>query len=162
MAHVPMSPVAAHSSVLGMRRRRAVANARAKLFREPLPDRLARYVLGTAYVCQPARIADLPYFLWWMLRDVLRGGTVVPDPDETHARPDTFAGVARRAAPQTVLAAAKLGFFPLAHFGPLKWWTRKNRMVLMLGQQRTNKNVRRLMRKQTYQVTFDVAFDEVI
>src|SRR3569833_640051 len=82
MAHVPMSPVAAHSSVLGRRRRRAVANARAKLFREPLPDRLARYVLGTAYVCQPARIADLPYFLWWMLRDVLRGGTVVPDPDE--------------------------------------------------------------------------------
>ncbi len=162
MAHVPMSPVAAHSMVIGMRRRRAVASARATLFREPLADRLARYVLGTAYVCHPKRIADLPYLLWWMLWDFARGGTVVPNPARTHARPDTFAGVARRPSPQSILAAARLGFFPLAHFGPLKWWTRKDRMVLQLGQQRSNKNVRRLMRKKSYEVTFDLAFDEVI
>jgi leucyl/phenylalanyl-tRNA--protein transferase len=162
MAHVPMSPVAAHSTVLGMRRRRAVASARATLFQEPLPDRLARYVLGTAYVFHPKRIADLPYLLWWVLWDLARGGTVVPDPARTHARPDTFAGVARRASPQSILAAARLGFFLLTHFGPLKWWTRQNRMVLFLNEQHIAKRLRRDMRKSAYRVTFDEAFDEVI
>jgi leucyl/phenylalanyl-tRNA---protein transferase len=162
MAELPMSPVAAHSLVIGMRRQRAVASSRANLFRETLFEKLARYALGTAFAFHPKRIADLPYLCWEMLRDLARGGTVVPDPAATYPRADSFAGVMRKASPSSILAGARLGFFPLSHMGPLKWWTRKNRMVLMLGEQRTGKNVRRLMRKNTYQVTFDAAFDEVI
>ena len=96
-----------------------------------------------------------------MLRDLARGGTAVPGPASV-ARPDSFAGVACGISPERVLAAARLGFFPLSHCGPLKWWTRKERMVLTLGEQRITKNLKRLMRKNPYRVTFDTAFDEVI
>jgi len=135
---------------------------RAQLFRETLPETAMRWIMGTVYACHPKRIADLPYLIWWTLADLARGGTSVPDPTATHPRPDTFAGVARAISPDTVLAAARLGFFPWCHFGPLKWWTRKNRMVLFLGEQHIAKRLRRDMKKTDYRVTFDSAFDEVI
>jgi len=135
---------------------------RAQLFRETLPEAAMRWIMGTAYACHPKRIADLPYLIWWTLADLARGGTSVPDPATTHPRPDTFAGVARAISPDTVLAAARLGFVPWCHFGPLKWWTRKDRMVLFLGEQHIAKRLRRDMKKTGYRVTFDSAFDEVI
>ncbi len=135
---------------------------RDQLFRETVPERLLRCLMGTAYACQPKRIRDLPYLLWWILADLARGGTAVPDPATTRPRPNTFAGVARAISPERVLAAARLGFFPWCHFGPLKWWTRENRMVLVLDEQRITKNIRRNMRKNPYKVTFDRAFDDVI
>ncbi len=87
---------------------------------------------------------------------------MLPDPAATRTRPDSFAGLVRGISPETILAAARSGFFPWCHFGPLKWWTRKERMVLTLGEQRITKNLKRLMRKNPYRVTFDKAFDDVI
>lgn len=121
-----------------------------------------RWLLGTLYALRPVRIADLPYLLWHCAADLLRGGTRVPDPARTRARPDTFGGVCRDISPETVLAAARLGFFPWCHFGPLKWWTRRERMVLHTPDFRMTKNLRRIMRKAPHRVTFDQAFDDVI
>ncbi len=140
----------------------AAHSDRARLFRETPSETALRWIMGTAYACHPKRVSDLPFLLWWMLADVARGGTVVPDPAATHARPDTFAGVARNISPETVLAAARLGFFPWCHLGPLKWWTRQNRMVLFLGERHIAKRLKRDMKKSPYRVTFDKAFDEVI
>ncbi len=94
--------------------------------------------------------------------DILRGGTVVPDPKRTRPVPDTFGGVARDISAETVLAAARLGFFPWCHCGPLKWWTRKNRMVLFFAEYHIAKRLKREMKKAPYRVTFDKAFAEVI
>jgi leucyl/phenylalanyl-tRNA---protein transferase len=137
-------------------------STRSALFRETPSEFAMRWLMGTAYACHPKRAADLPYLLYWTLADMARGGTVVPDPAHTHARPDTFGGVARNPSPETVLAAARLGFFPWCHLGPLKWWTRRNRMVLFLGEHHIAKRLKRDMRKSAYRVTFDQAFDEVI
>ena len=82
-------------------------------------------------------------------------------PARTVARPDTFGGICRDISPETVLAAARLGFFPWSHVGPLKWWTRKERMLLVPAEYRIAKDARRLMRRNAYTVTFDSAFDEV-
>ena len=114
---------------------------RAQLFRETLPETAMRWIMGTAYGCHPKRIADLPSPA---VVDACRPRPrrqSVPDGSATHPRPDTFAGVARAVSPDTVLAAARLGFFPWCHFGPLKWWTRQNRMVLFLGEQRVAKRL---------------------
>jgi leucyl/phenylalanyl-tRNA---protein transferase len=138
------------------------ADPRAALFRESLADRVRRWLLGTAYACHPRRVADLPHLVAFSLVDMARGGTRIPNPCATHSRPDTFAGVCRDFSPSTVMAAARMGFFPWAHFGPLKWWTRKNRMVLFLDERHTPKRLRRDMKKAPYRVTFDEAFDEVI
>jgi leucyl/phenylalanyl-tRNA--protein transferase len=142
--------------------RGAVPDPRDELFRESASDRVRRWLLGTAYACHPKRIGDLPHLLAHSAADIARGGTRVPDQGATHSRPDTFAGICRDISPATIMAAARLGFFPWAHFGPLKWWTRKNRMVLFLDEQHMPKRLRRDMKKSAYRVTFDQAFDEVV
>jgi leucyl/phenylalanyl-tRNA--protein transferase len=137
-------------------------DARTRLFRETPSQTALRWIMGLAYACHPKRIVNLPFLLSWMLADVALGGTVVPDPRRTHLRPDTFAGVARNVTPDTVLAAARLGFFPWCHIGPLTWWTRQNRMVLFLDERHIAKRLKRDMKKSPYRVTFDTAFDDVI
>ena len=135
---------------------------RARLFRETPSQAAMRWIMGTAYACQPRRVGNLPYLWWWTLADLARGGTRIPDQARTHPRPDTFAGVARGICPETILAAARRGFFPWCHFGPLKWWTRENRLVLFSGEQHIPKRLAREMRKTGRRVTFDQAFDEVV
>jgi leucyl/phenylalanyl-tRNA--protein transferase len=135
---------------------------RRRLFRETPKEKLIRWVMGTAYACQPKRLADVPYLLWNMTADMARGGTRVPSDATTHARPDTFAGVCRDISPANIIAAARRGFFPWAHVGPLKWWTRSERMVLTPAEFRHSKDAKRLMRRGTYRVTFDEAFEDVI
>ena len=140
----------------------AELDPRAAFFRESPAETLLRWLMGTAYACHPSRVHELPYLLALTLIDIARGGTRVPAQSATHARPDTFAGVCRDISPETIMAAARLGFFPWAHLGPLKWWTRKSRMVLFLNEHRVSKRLRREFKKSTYRVTFDEAFDEVI
>ena len=140
---------------------RRASGPRALLFRETLPETLERWLLGIAYVCHPKRIADLPQ-LCGGYSATLPAAAQPSRPGTSLSRPDTFAGVACGISPERVVAAARLGFFPLIHCGPLKWWTRTERMVLPLGAQRITKNLKRLMRKNAYRVTFDTAFDEVI
>ncbi|MEI9899230.1 MAG: leucyl/phenylalanyl-tRNA--protein transferase [Hyphomicrobium sp.] len=118
--------------------------------------------MGTAFALHPRRIADVPFLLWDMACDIYRGGTKLPSAATERARPDTFAGVCRDLTPERVIAAARRGYFPWCHVGPLKWWTRQNRMVLFLGEQHMAKRLRRDMRKSDYLITFDTAFDEVI
>jgi leucyl/phenylalanyl-tRNA--protein transferase len=132
------------------------------MFRESLSQTLERWLWGTAYALMPRRVADVPYLLWNVARDLLRGGTRVPDPARTSPRPDTFGGVCRDVSAETVLAAARLGFFPWCHVGPLKWWTRKERMVLFFDEHHIAKRLRRDMRKSPYRITFDEAFEDVI
>jgi leucyl/phenylalanyl-tRNA--protein transferase len=132
------------------------------LFRESFWAAARRWLYGAVYALMPQRIASLPQLLWHSAVDILRGGTPVPDPARTRATPNTFGGVCRDPSAETVLAAARLGFFPWCHFGPLKWWTRKERMVLFFDEHHMSKRLRRDMRKAAYRVTFDEAFDDVI
>jgi leucyl/phenylalanyl-tRNA--protein transferase len=141
---------------------REVARRRQLMFRESFLAKLQRWILGTAYALMPRRVVDLPFLVWHVAMDLLRGGTVIPDPARTRSRPDTFGGVCRNISADTVLEAARLGFFPWCHLGPLKWWTRKQRMVLFLEEHHISKRLRREMRKSTYRVSFDEAFEDVI
>lgn len=121
-----------------------------------------RWVLGTAYALQPQRLASLPHLLFWTAQDLIRGGTRMPDQNRTKSRPDTFGGVVRDLSPETYLAALRLGFFPWAHCGPLKWWTRKKRTVLFFPELHVSRKLKRLLASGKYRVTFDTAFDEVL
>lgn len=135
---------------------------RRRLFAEPLQAKALRWLMGTAYACHPKRVAELPFLIWHTASDMVRGGTRIPSHATCKAVPDTFAGVCRDITPERVIAAARRGYFPWCHVGPLKWWTREERMVLFLSEQHTPKRLRREMRKTKYQVTFDKAFDDVI
>jgi leucyl/phenylalanyl-tRNA--protein transferase len=130
--------------------------------RETAYERVRRWALGVAYALQPQRILSVPHLLFWTTLDALKGGTEIPDQNRTRSRPDTFGGVVRELTPRTYLAAVKRGFFPWAHCGPLKWWTRKKRMVLFLPELHTSRRLKRLARSGKYRVTFDTAFDRVV
>lgn len=130
--------------------------------RETLRAAVMRWVLGCAYAMQPQRIASVPSLLFWAGLDLLRGGTRVPDQDNTRSIPDTFAGVVRDLTPESYLAAVRLGFFPWAHCGPLKWWTRQSRAVLLLPERHISRRVKRTLASGKYRVTFDTAFDDVL
>lgn len=138
------------------------AARRRRLFVETPRAKALRWLMGTAYALHPRRIADVPPLLRAMALDALRGGTRLPTSATTQARPDSFAGLCRELTPDRIVSAARRGYFPWAHVGPLKWWTRKERMVLFLGEQHIAKRLRREMRKTQYRFTFDTAFDEVI
>lgn len=138
------------------------AARRNELFTESWNTWAQRWILGTAYALRPGSIATFPQLVVHTLADVLRGGTRVPDPQRTKPTPDTFGGICRDFSATTVLAATRLGFFPWCHCGPLKWWTRKQRMVLFFGEHHIAKRLRRDMKKAPYRITFDQAFEEVI
>jgi len=140
----------------------AAMDPRVALFRESPSGKLRRWLLGTAYACHPKRAADLPYLVAYTLADMARGGTRIPDQAATHDRPDTFGGVCRDICPETIVAAARLGFYPMAHVGPLKWWTKAERLVLFLPERHVPKTMRPVLRKTPWRVTFDTAFNEVI
>lgn len=138
------------------------ASRRERLFRESWNGWTQRWILGTAYALKPDLIRDTPHLVYRAALDLLTGGTRVPARDRTWSRPDTFGGTCRDISAATVLAAARNGFFPWCHCGPLKWWTREKRMVLFFNEYRIAKRLRRDMKKAPYRVTFDQAFAEVI
>lgn len=161
--HAPHTPAAAEAAPT--QSPTAVGTAavlRDRLFRETWNRWAQRWLLGTAYALRPARLADFPSLVFHVLADASRGGTRIPEQERTWQHPDTFGGTCRDTSPDTVLAAARLGFFPWCHCGPLKWWTRRQRMVLRFDDHHIGKRLRRDMKKWSYRVTFDQAFEHVI
>jgi leucyl/phenylalanyl-tRNA---protein transferase len=138
------------------------ARRRRALFHEPLSQRVQRVAYGLAYLIMPKRIAALPALTWEVLTSRRKGGVTHPTDADIRQKPAGFAGVARDVTPQSLLAAHRDGFFPQAHMGPLKWWTREQRYVQILAERRIPKTLRNEMRKSRLIVTFDQAFDSVI
>lgn len=65
--------------------------------------------------------------------------------------------------PDRLLAAYKSGIFPWYSQGdPLLWWYTSPRLVLFPEELRVPRRLARTMRKGTFRVTFDTAFEQVI
>jgi len=133
--------------------------------REALPDRLRRWVLGTAWSLKPPRTWGVPATLWMVashyagLRDVEEG---VPDPDLALSSPDGLVGICHDMGVENLMAGYRKGLFPFSHLGPHKWWAPSIRMVLRLPDFHMEKNLRRRLRNRHFTVTFDRAFEEVV
>jgi leucyl/phenylalanyl-tRNA---protein transferase len=106
---------------------------RGHAFKESWATRLRRIGLAAAYLMLPKRIGDLPALTAAVVRSWAAGGVGEPTAADIQTRPAGFAGIIAGATPQSLLAAHRLGFFPQAHCGPLKWWTREQRFVQMLS-----------------------------
>jgi leucyl/phenylalanyl-tRNA---protein transferase len=135
---------------------------RQALFHEPFVQRMQRVAYGLAFLVMPKRLRTVPALTWQVVSSLRRGRVVKPTEADIRKSPEGFAGVARDVTPETLLAAHRAGFFPLAHVGPLKWWTRDQRYVQILADRRIPKTLRNEMRKARLIVTFDQAFDTVI
>ena len=136
---------------------------------QPIPDfsegplrRLARIALGVAYQLKPDRITGLPALGLAVGREFLRGGTAVPGSATLHGSPANFGGVAFGPSPEAVMQAARAGFYPHAHMGPLKWLSPPTRAVMLLTNVHFAKRFRRSLKTTDLRVTFDQDFAGVM
>lgn len=86
---------------------------------------------------------------------------VLPDPALTPPYQELL-GVGADLRPGTVLAAYRLGLFPMPvnRRGKIGWWSPDPRGVIPLLGLRVSRSLRRSVRR--FQVTYDVAFEQVV
>jgi leucyl/phenylalanyl-tRNA--protein transferase len=73
---------------------------------------------------------------------------------------DDLVGLGADLAPGTVLAAYRVGLFPMPLEGELGWWSPVARGVLPLAGLRVSRSLRQAVKK--FEIRVDTAFDEVI
>ena len=84
-------------------------------------------------------------------------------PHPVHAAPDGLLAVGGDLSPQRLLLAYRLGIFPWYSAGlPILWWSPDPRLVLEPQELRVSRRLRRLLKQEIFQVTFDRAFASVI
>jgi leucyl/phenylalanyl-tRNA---protein transferase len=138
------------------------AQRRAALFRESLPSMAERWALGFAWALMPSRIAGVPNLLRLYARELLAPDYALPDPEHALNSPPGLASIVHDFTAPTLLAAYRRGLYPLAHIGPLKWWSPPTRSLLFFDELHIAKRLRRQMRHERYTVTFDRDFEGVI
>lgn len=126
---------------------------------------MRRWILGAAWSLKPPRTLGVPATLWMVashyagLREVVDG---VPDPEAALNCPDGLVGICTDMSVDTLMAGYRAGLFPFSHLGPQKWWAPSTRMVLRISNFHMEKNLRRRIRNNHFDVTFDRAFEDVM
>ena len=124
---------------------------------EAMGDRLRRYALALGYLVRPVRIKDAPGITLGTLRDLVIPPPRLPNADRAIGKAG-FAGIVADTSPEAILAAGRLGFYPSAHMGPLKWWSPPQRAIMALGDVTLAKRFRRTLRTTKMTVAIDQDF----
>lgn len=86
---------------------------------------------------------------------------VFPPPE--YADPSGLLAVGGDLSSERLLEAYRSGIFPwFTEDQPILWWSPDPRFVLELDQFRISRSLRKTLKKKTFQVTFDRAFEAVI
>jgi len=135
---------------------------RAALFRESPLATVERWATALIWNLMPKRIAGMPNMLSLCLREILAPDYALPDPEQALDNPPGLAGIAHEFSAATILAAYRRGLYPLAHAGPMKWWSPPQRSILLFHERHIARRLRRHLRQGRYSVTFDRDFEGVI
>jgi len=86
---------------------------------------------------------------------------VFPPPD--YADPSGLIAVGGDLSHERLLEAYRVGIFPwYSDDQPILWWSPDPRFVLELNEFKPSRSLRRTLRRNIFQVTFDRYFEEVI
>jgi leucyl/phenylalanyl-tRNA--protein transferase len=84
-------------------------------------------------------------------------------PNPSEADSDGLLAVGGDLTPERLLIAYNSGIFPwYENDQPILWWSPNPRMILYPEKMKVSKSLRKLVNKETYQVTFNTVFSEVI
>lgn len=119
-------------------------------------------VLGMLYPLKPGRLRDAPYLAARITYDTLHRRQGPPDSTHIATRPAGYGGIAWDLSTPTVLEAARRGFYPHAHVGPMKWWSPSQRAVMILQKVHIARRFRRTMRATGAEFSFDTDFEGVL
>ncbi len=94
---------------------------------------------------------------------IYRLGRDVAFPDPARAEPDGLLAVGGDLRPERLLSAYALGIFPwFDASSPILWWSPDPRLVLEPERLHVSRSLQRTIRRGTYRVTADTAFERVI
>lgn len=124
--------------------------------------RARQFALGMLYPLKPSRAGDAPFLAARIALDTLNRRSGPPQAADIRARPAGYAGIAWDVSSPTVLEAARRGFYPHSHVGPMKWWSPPERAVMMLDAVHVAKRFRRTMRASDAVLSFDRDFEAVL
>lgn len=97
--------------------------------------------------------------LTWLQRDDLS----FPPLEQAMREPNGLLAAGGDLSPERLLAAYRHGCFPWYQDGqPLLWWSPDPRTVLYPGELHVSRSLRKTLRQQTFEVTFDQSFEAVI
>lgn len=86
-----------------------------------------------------------------------------PPAESARERPNGLVAIGGDLHPDRLERAYRQGIFPWYQPGErLQWWSPNPRSITIPGQLRLTKNLRRLVRQSTFQITFDQAFRKVV
>ena len=84
-------------------------------------------------------------------------------PDPARAEPDGLLAVGGDLSPRRLLAAYAQGIFPwYDDRSPILWWSPDPRLVLFPGELHVSRSLARTLRRGTFRVAADTAFEQVI
>jgi leucyl/phenylalanyl-tRNA--protein transferase len=99
--------------------------------------------------------------LYWVRDNVIAGD--FPDVESALRDPDGLLAIGGDLTPNRLLSAYRRGIFPWFSDGqPILWWCPDPRCVLKLEDLRISRSLARILRRGTFRVTFNRAFDKVI
>jgi len=94
---------------------------------------------------------------------IYRLGRAVAFPDPALAEPDGLLAVGGDLQPERLLEAYARGIFPwFDDRSPILWWSPDPRLVLAPEELHVSRSLARTLRRGTFRVTADTAFDSVI
>lgn len=94
---------------------------------------------------------------------VFRLSSRIEFPPAYLARHDGLLAVGGDLSPQRLTLAYSMGIFPWYNWDePILWWSPDPRLVLFPSEIRVPRSLAKLMRKKTFRITVDEAFDQVI
>ena len=103
--------------------------------------------------------ADNTIYLPWLTGDAL----TFPPLDTALEDPNGLLVAGGDLSPERIQSAYRQGVFPWFEPGqPILWWSPNPRAVVIPSQFQPSRSLRKTMRKELYQVTFDKAFLDVI
>ena len=87
---------------------------------------------------------------------------VFPDPYDLY--PDEYGLVALggRLTPETVCEAYNKGIFPWSGEDPIPWFSPDPRLILIPSEFHRSKSLRKLLKKDTFQIVFDKNFEAIV
>lgn len=86
-----------------------------------------------------------------------------PDPALAESEPNGLLAIGGDLSGERILNAYRQGIFPWYSAGqPILWWSPAPRMVLFPGEFHASRSLRRSLRRRGYEVSIDLAFEQVI
>lgn len=128
----------------------------------PFVAQARQLLLGILYPLKPGRLRDAPHLAAHIACDMLHRRQGPPIATHIANRPAGYGGIAWDISTPTVLEAARRGFYPHSHVGPMKWWSPPQRAVIMLDKVHIARRFRRSLRATDAVFSFDSDFAGVL